>query len=87
MILLQLIIGDFGLTMDQWRAQMALWAIYAAPLIMSVDLRIIDPEAAKVLLNKNVIAVNQDPLGKQGMRVHKVILYSPNFIIIHTTTR
>ena len=68
----QLIIGDFGLTYDQMRAQMALWAIYAAPLIMSVDLRNINPEAAKILLNKNVIALNQDPLGKQGMRVYKV---------------
>ncbi|XP_067949348.1 alpha-N-acetylgalactosaminidase-like [Watersipora subatra] len=67
----ELIIGDFGITYDQWRAQMALWAIYASPLIMSVDLRNIDPSAAKILLNRNVIAVNQDPLGKQGRRVFK----------------
>ncbi|KAF6026996.1 NAGA [Bugula neritina] len=67
----ELIIGDFGLTYDQWRAQMALWAIFAAPLIMSVDLRNMDSEAAKILLNKNVIAVNQDPLGKQGVRIYK----------------
>lgn len=71
-VTLQLLIGDFGTTYDQWRAQMALWAIYASPLIMSVDLRNINPSAAKILLNKNVIAVNQDPLGKQGLRVHKV---------------
>jgi len=59
---------------------MALWAIFAAPLIMSVDLRNMDSEAAKILLNKNVIAVNQDPLGKQGVRIYKVgliiIIYS-----------
>jgi len=67
----ELIIGDYSLTYDQMRAQMALWAIYAAPLIMSVDLRNIRPDAAKILLNKNVIAVNQDPLGKQGLRVYK----------------
>lgn len=71
-VLLQLIIGDFGTTYDQWRAQMSLWAIFASPLIMSVDLRDINSEAAKILLNKNVIAVNQDPLGKQGRRVYKV---------------
>lgn len=72
MLLLQLIIGDFGTTYDQWKAQMSLWAIFAAPLIMSVDLRHINSDAAKILLNKNVIAINQDPLGKQGRRVYKV---------------
>lgn len=51
---------------------MSLWAIFASPLIMSVDLRNINPEAAKILLNKNLIAVNQDPLGRQGTRVYKV---------------
>lgn len=51
---------------------MAMWAMMASPLIMSVDLRNIDPEAAKILLNKHVIAINQDPLGKQGTLLLKV---------------
>ena len=66
-----LIVGDFSLSYDQSKAQMALWAIIAAPLLMSNDLRSISAEAKEILLNAEVIAVNQDPWGKQGVRVYK----------------
>ncbi|KAJ8297735.1 hypothetical protein KUTeg_024266 [Tegillarca granosa] len=65
----QLIIGDYGLSETQQKVQMGMWAMMASPLFMSVDLRNIDPRAKKLLLNKQVLAINQDPLGKQGMRV------------------
>uniref|UniRef100_A0A8D2QAV6 Alpha-galactosidase n=1 Tax=Zonotrichia albicollis TaxID=44394 RepID=A0A8D2QAV6_ZONAL len=61
-----LVIGNFGLSWDQSVTQMAMWAIMAAPLFMSNDLRHISPEAKWLLQNKEVIAINQDPLGKQG---------------------
>ncbi|XP_064606127.1 LOW QUALITY PROTEIN: alpha-N-acetylgalactosaminidase-like [Liolophura sinensis] len=64
-----LILGDFGLSYQQQRAQMALWAIMASPLFMSTDLRKIDPQSKNLLLNTNVIAINQDPLGIQGKRL------------------
>jgi alpha-N-acetylgalactosaminidase len=51
---------------------MALWAILAAPLLMSVDLRTIRPEYKAILQNKKIIAVDQDPLGYQGRRIYKV---------------
>uniref|UniRef100_A0A6G1RCX1 Galactosidase alpha n=1 Tax=Hypotaenidia okinawae TaxID=2861861 RepID=A0A6G1RCX1_9GRUI len=50
---------------------MAMWAIMAAPLFMSNDLRHISPEAKRLLQNKEVIAINQDPLGKQGYQISK----------------
>lgn len=65
----QLLIGNFGLSVDQARVQMAVWAILAAPLLISTDLATIRPEFKAILLNRDIIAVNQDPLGKQGMRV------------------
>jgi len=64
-----LIIGDFALSIDEAKAQMAIWAILAAPLLMSNDLRAIRPEYKDILLNREVIAVNQDPAGKQGRLV------------------
>uniref|UniRef100_A0A3B4X814 Alpha-galactosidase n=1 Tax=Seriola lalandi dorsalis TaxID=1841481 RepID=A0A3B4X814_SERLL len=64
-----LIIGNFGLSVDQARSQMALWAIMAAPLIMSNDLRNLDNSARAILQNKVAIAINQDPLGIQGRRL------------------
>merc|ERR1712080_266259 len=66
-----LLIGNYGLTYDQSRAQMGLWAILSAPLLMSVDLRTIRPEHKEILQNKAVIAVDQDPLGFQGKRIYK----------------
>ncbi|XP_061899518.1 alpha-N-acetylgalactosaminidase [Entelurus aequoreus] len=66
-----LIIGDFGLSMDQSRAQMAFWAIMAAPLFMSNDLRSISGGARNILQNKMAIGINQDPLGLQGRRILK----------------
>ncbi|XP_063866968.1 alpha-N-acetylgalactosaminidase-like isoform X4 [Scylla paramamosain] len=66
-----LIIGNFGLSYEQSKSQMAMWAIFAAPLLMSVDLRTIRPEYKAILQNRAVIAVNQDPLGLQGKRIYK----------------
>lgn len=66
-----LVIGNYGLSIDQSRAQMALWAVLAAPLFMSVDLRTIKPEHKEILMNERVIAINQDRMGRMGRRVHK----------------
>lgn len=51
---------------------MAIWAILAAPLLMSTDLSAIRPEYKAILQNDDIIAVNQDPLGIQGRRLFKV---------------
>ncbi|CAH2315635.1 alpha-galactosidase A [Pelobates cultripes] len=64
-----LVIGNFGLSWDQQVTQMALWCIMAAPLLMSNDLRDISAESKALLQNKEVIAINQDPLGAQGYRI------------------
>ena len=64
-----LIIGNFALSRTQAETQMALWSIMAAPLLMGNDLRNLDPEMKAILLADEVIAVDQDPLGKQGGRV------------------
>ena len=44
----------------------------AAPLILSVDHRTISDWARELILNKNLIAINQDPLGAMGRRILKV---------------
>jgi hypothetical protein len=48
---------------------MALWSIMAAPLILSVDLKTIPDWAREIILNRNLIAINQDPLGIMGRRI------------------
>lgn len=66
--LFKLLVGNFGLSYDQSKAQMAIWAILAAPFLLSNDLRKITPEMKALILNKEVIAVDQDALGVQGKR-------------------
>ena len=64
----QMTIGNNGLSENQEKVQMAMWAMMAAPMIMANDLRKIGKSSKKILLNKNVIAINQDPLGMQAKR-------------------
>ncbi|EDW57218.1 alpha-N-acetylgalactosaminidase [Drosophila virilis] len=64
-----LLLGNYGLSYDQSKLQMAIWAVLAAPLIMSNDLAKVRPEIKDILQNRAVIAVNQDPLGIQGRRL------------------
>ncbi len=64
-------VGNGGMTTEEYRAHFSLWAILAAPLIAGNDLRDMKPEIRDILTNKEVIAVNQDPLGSEGRRVLK----------------
>jgi alpha-galactosidase len=65
-------VGMPGLTVDESRAHFSLWCILASPLIAGCDVRTMGPQIAEIHLNREVIAVDQDPLGIQGTRVSKV---------------
>jgi alpha-galactosidase len=62
-------VGNGKMTGDEYRTHMSLWAILAAPLLAGNDLSKMTPETLSILTNKDVIAIDQDPLGKQGDRV------------------
>jgi len=62
-------VGNGGMTADQYRTQMSLWAILAAPLLAGNDLSKMDDPTKNILMNKEVIAVDQDRLGIQGTRI------------------
>lgn len=51
-----------SMTHNEYQAQFSLWAIMNAPLFISMDLRHLDDSTKSLLLNKDVIAINQDPL-------------------------
>ncbi|HEY2585667.1 MAG TPA: alpha-galactosidase [Tepidisphaeraceae bacterium] len=53
---------------EQW-SQFSLWAIMNAPLFISTDLRHLSDESKSILINREVIAINQDPLGVAGQRI------------------
>jgi alpha-galactosidase len=62
-------VGNGGMNDDEYRTHFSLWSILAAPLIAGNDLSRMTPYTLEILTNREVIAVDQDPLGKQGSRV------------------
>jgi len=65
-------VGNGKMTDDENRSHMSLWAILAAPLLAGNDLSAMKPEVLSMLTNKEVIAIDQDPLGVQGDRAYAV---------------
>ena len=64
-------VGNGGLDDEESRAHFSLWAMMAAPLIAGNDIAAMRDATRVVLLNKEVIAVDQDELGQQGRRVRR----------------
>jgi alpha-galactosidase len=64
-------VGNEGLSIAESRAQFSLWCILVAPLMAGNDVRNMSDEIRDILTNKEVIAINQDPLGKQGFQFMK----------------
>lgn len=61
-------IGNGKLTAGENRAHFSMWSMLAAPLIAGNDLRNMTKDIVEVLTNKEVIAINQDSLGVQGLK-------------------
>jgi alpha-galactosidase len=57
------------LTPDEQRTHVTLWALLAAPLLLGCDLTLLDPRTLELLTNDDVIAIDQDPLGRQAIRL------------------
>lgn len=62
-------VGNGGLSDAEYRAHFSLWAMMAAPLIAGNDVAAMSDATRAILLNRAVIAVDQDPLGAQGHRI------------------
>ena len=62
-------VGNGGMTTEEYRAHFSMWAILAAPLMAGNDVRSMTPEIRDILTNREVIAVDQDPLGRQGRKI------------------
>ncbi len=63
-------VGNGKLSLAENRAHFSLWAMLAAPLLAGNDLPNMKPEIKAILTNRDVIAIDQDSLGKQGTRVY-----------------
>lgn len=57
-----------GLTQSEDRAHFTMWCMLSAPLILGNDIRTVSDQTLDIILNRRVIAIDQDPLGVQGYR-------------------
>jgi len=64
-------VGNGKMTTAEYRAHFSFWCLLAAPLMAGNDVRDMTPETKEILLNKEAIAIDQDPLGMQGRRIAK----------------
>jgi alpha-galactosidase len=64
-------VGNGKLTLDENRFHMTLWAMLASPLLAGNDLTRMTPEIGAILMNKQVLAIDQDPAGHQGHRIYQ----------------
>jgi alpha-galactosidase len=63
-------VGNGKLNIRENRSHFSMWAMLAAPLLAGNDLPNMKPEIKEILTNKDVIAINQDKLGRQAHRVY-----------------
>lgn len=62
-------VGNGGMSDTEYRSHFSLWAMMAAPLIAGNDIAAMDAPTRAILTNREVIAIDQDPLGQPGRRV------------------
>jgi alpha-galactosidase len=62
-------VGNGGMTDNEYRTHFSLWAVMAAPLLIGSDIRSASSATLATLKNTDVIAVDQDALGRQGTLV------------------
>jgi len=61
-------VGNAGLTYDENITHFSMWAMLSAPLMAGNDLRNMPKDVKEILTNKEVIAIDQDKLGKQAFK-------------------
>jgi alpha-galactosidase len=66
-----MLIGNGGLTVEEYRTHVTLWAMLAAPLLLGNDLQHMSTADKALIDNREVLAIDQDALGRQAHRVAK----------------
>jgi len=64
-------VGNGGMSLTEYRAHFSMWCLLEAPLMAGNDIRSMQGDIRDILTNKEVIAIDQDPLGREGRRVKR----------------
>lgn len=82
-----MLIAPPRITLTQSRTQFSFWCLIAAPLIISSDLRTLDPSVLETYSNAEAIAISQDSLGAPGVRVVGHHLFGKNGSVVNVWAR
>ena len=64
-------VGNGGMNKEECRTHFSMWAMWSAPLLAGNDIANMSADTKEILMNKEVIAIDQDPLGQQARRVRR----------------
>ena len=70
-------VGNGGMSLVEYKTHFSLWSISKAPLIIGCDITNMTKEIKDILINKEVIAINQDSLGEQGRKIKRMYVQLP----------
>lgn len=69
-------VGHAGCTEDEYKLHFSLWALLNSPLMIGCDIRNMDETTKKILMNKDVLAINQDPACRQAYNIRKEDMFN-----------
>lgn len=75
-------VGLSGCNDVQYRTHYSIWALFGSPLMIGCDIRNMNEETKKILENKELIAINQDPLCRQPIRLDGI--WSGDDVLIYS---
>lgn len=75
-------VGLSGCNDVQYRTHYSIWALFGSPLMIGCDIRNLNEETKKILENKELIAINQDPLCRQPIRLDGI--WSGDDVLIYS---
>lgn len=65
-------VGLGGCTFDEYKFHFTAWSLFGSPLMIGCDVRNMTDETKEILLNKDVLAINQDEGCRQPYRVNGI---------------
>ena len=77
-------VGNGGMTIEEYKVHFGLWAISKAPLIIGCDIRNMTQEIKDILMNKEIIEINKDPLAIQAHKIKKIKFAFNNYNLAPT---
>jgi alpha-galactosidase len=65
-------ISGTGMSFVEYQTHMSLWCLACSPLMIGCDVRAMDEQTVALLMNREVLAINQDALGIPGRHVKRI---------------